>query len=185
MPNRTIALRHYNRYSGACKTVSDHLLRQPKRGADMENLTITAVDVRCADAVGLIAGLDAELRPRYPDVDGRYAAANALADHTTFLVGYIAGQPIACGAFRPMDSEAAEIKRMFVQPAWRGRGVARRLLAELERLARAAGHSVARLETGIDLHNAVRLYEAAGYRRIAKYGIYAGNADSVCFEKAL
>ncbi len=151
----------------------------------MENLTITAVDIRCADAVALIAGLDQELRRRYPDVDGRYAAANALADHATFLVGYVGGEPIACGAFRPMDPKAAEIKRMFVLPAWRGRGIARRLLAELERQARAAGHTLARLETGSDLHHAVRLYEAAGYQRIENYGVYAGNSDSVCFEKVL
>jgi GNAT superfamily N-acetyltransferase len=151
----------------------------------MDELTIEAVDVRSADAVALVARLDEELTRRYGDVQGQFTAANALADHATFLVGYLGGRPVACGAFRPMDSGAAEVKRMFVEPDLRGRGIARRLLDELEDRARRAGYSVTRLETGVYQPEAIRLYERAGYRRIANYGIYAGNPDSVCFEKAL
>jgi GNAT superfamily N-acetyltransferase len=151
----------------------------------MDDVTIEAVDVRAADAVALVARLDAELTRRYGDVQGQFTAANALADHTTFLVGYLAGRPIACGAFRPMDATAAEVKRMFVEPDCRGRGIARRILAELEDRARRAGYRFARLETGVYQPEAIRLYESAGYRRIANYGVYVGNVDSVCFEKPL
>jgi GNAT superfamily N-acetyltransferase len=84
-----------------------------------------------------------------------------------------------------MDESAVEVKRMFVEPDCRGRGIARRLLAELEECARRAGYSVARLETGVRQPEAIGLYESAGYRRIPNYGMYAGIADSACFEKSL
>jgi GNAT superfamily N-acetyltransferase len=151
----------------------------------LEPLTIKAVDAHCADAVLLIARLDEELRQRYPDVKGHYAAANALAPQAVLLVGYVGGRPVACGAYRPMDDSAAEIKRMYVEPSCRGQGFARRLLADLEQRARAAGFSLARLETGIYQSEAIRLYEAAGYSRIENYGVYVGNPDSICFEKGL
>lgn len=148
-------------------------------------LTIEAVDVRSADAVLLVARLDEELTRRYGAVQRHFTTANVLADHSTFLVGYLGGRPVACGAFRPMGAGAAEIKRMYVEPECRGRGIGRRLLAELEQQARRAGYAVARLETGVNQPEALRLYESAGYRRIDNYGIYAGNPDSVCFEKPL
>jgi ribosomal protein S18 acetylase RimI-like enzyme len=149
------------------------------------DLTIEAAGVRSADAGLLVARLDEELNRRYGEVQGQFTAANALADHSTFLVGYVAGRPVACGAFRPMGGPAVEVKRMYVEPEFRGRGIARRLLAELEERARRAGYTLARLETGVAQPEAVRLYESAGYRRIDNYGIYAGNADSACFEKSL
>jgi GNAT superfamily N-acetyltransferase len=150
-----------------------------------DDLAINAVDVRSSDASLLVARLDAELDRRYGPVQGQFTAANALADQTRFLVGYVAGRPVACGAFRPMDAVAAEIKRMYVEPEFRGRGIARRVLVELEERARRDGFSRTRLETGIYQPEAIRLYESAGYRRIDNYGVYAGCADSVCFEKSL
>jgi ribosomal protein S18 acetylase RimI-like enzyme len=151
----------------------------------MGDLTIEAVDVRSANAMRLVGRLDDELTRRYGEGQGQLTAANALADHATFLVGYLDGRPVACGAFRPMDGAAVEIKRMFVDPDCRGRGIARRLLGELENRARQGGFSQSRLETGVHQREAIRLYESAGYRRIANYGIYAGNSDSICFEKTL
>jgi putative acetyltransferase len=151
----------------------------------MQELTIEAVDIRSGDALNLIARLDDELTRRYGDVQGQSGAANTLADHATFLVASLDGRPVGCGAFRPMGGMAVEIKRMFVEPDCRGRGLARRLLAELEERARRAGYSLARLETGVRQPEAIRLYESAGYRRIPSYGTYAGNADSACFEKSL
>ncbi|SRR5579884_4013239 len=151
----------------------------------MDELTIKAVDVRSADAVQLVACLDEELDRLYGAVPDQFTAANALAEHATFLVGYVAGRPVACGAFRALDDSAVEVKRLYVEPEFRGRGLARRLLAELEGRARRSGFSLARLETGVRQPEAIRLYESAGYRRIASYGIYAGNADSICFEKPL
>jgi putative acetyltransferase len=151
----------------------------------MDNLTIEPGAIASADAVRLVARLDAELDRRYPNARGQFTAANTLADHATFLVATLDGRPVGCGAFRPLDDSAVEVKRMFVEPDCRGRGIGRRLLAELEDRARRAGYSLARLETGVRQPEAIGLYESAGYRRIPNYGIYAGNADSACFEKSL
>jgi GNAT superfamily N-acetyltransferase len=92
---------------------------------------------------------------------------------------------VACGAFRPLEGEVCEIKRMFVAPDCRGRGYSRLVLAELERLAVGWGYTTARLETGDRQPEAIGLYEGAGYRRIPPYGIYVGSERSVCFEKQL
>jgi GNAT superfamily N-acetyltransferase len=151
----------------------------------MHELTIQPRDACSPEAVLLIARLDEELDRRYGALQEGQNAANVLDTANTFLVAYLDGRPVGCGAFRPMGGGAAEVKRMYVEPECRGRGIARRVLAELEERARRAGHALARLETGIRQPEAIRLYESAGYRRIPNYGIYADNPDSVCFEKSL
>ena len=79
----------------------------------------------------------------------------------------------------------AELKRMYVVPAARRKGFARRLLEELETVARELDVRVLRLETGIHQPESVALYEGAGYRPIAPYGEYIGNTYSLCYEKLL
>jgi GNAT superfamily N-acetyltransferase len=74
---------------------------------------------------------------------------------------------------------------MYVLPEWRGHGVAHAILDEIERLARAADYSLARLETGLRQPRAINLYETCGYHRIESYGRYRGDPLSVCFEKEL
>jgi ribosomal protein S18 acetylase RimI-like enzyme len=78
-----------------------------------------------------------------------------------------------------------EIKRMYVEPAFRGRGIGRRILAALEERGREAGYKRMWLETGTSQPEAVSLYEAAGYRRIAPYGFYRFDPRSLCYEKVL
>jgi GNAT superfamily N-acetyltransferase len=87
-----------------------------------------------------------------------------------FLVGYGPdGQAVCCGAIKRLDDRACELKRMYVVPEARRRGVARALLAELERAARELGYELARLDTGPRQPEAQRLYESAGYRPIANF----------------
>lgn len=102
-----------------------------------------------------------------------------------FVVGWVGGRAVACGAFRPLAPGVCEVKRMYVAPDCRGRGYARAVLAELERRAAAAGYTVARLETGVRQPEAIALYERAGYARAPNYGPYVGNEQSVCFERQL
>ena len=92
---------------------------------------------------------------------------------------------MACGAWQPLEPGVAELKRMYVRPAYRGRGIARQLVVALEEEAFAAGRPVLRLETGTYLTRAIALYRSAGYRPIPVYGEYVGNPYSVCFEKRL
>jgi len=86
-----------------------------------------------------------------------------------FIVGCLAGEPVCCGGVKRLDEVACEIKRMYVVPEQRGRGVARRLLHELEDRARALGYELARLDTGPQQPWAQHLYESEGYRSIENF----------------
>jgi GNAT superfamily N-acetyltransferase len=86
-----------------------------------------------------------------------------------FLVGYEDGVATCCGGIKRLDDESCEIKRMYVIPAARGRGVARILLEALEQQARELGYTIARLDTGPKQPGAQHLYESAGYEAIANF----------------
>jgi GNAT superfamily N-acetyltransferase len=86
-----------------------------------------------------------------------------------FLVGYEDEVAICCGGIKRLDAEICELKRMYVIPAARGRGVARVLLAALEARARELGYTIARLDTGPKQPSAQHLYESAGYVSIPNF----------------
>ncbi len=137
------------------------------------------------DAVRLIGELQQEYVIRYGGVDrSPFDPAEFAPPGGLFLVAYAGGAAAGCGGWRAHGSEA-EIKRMYVMPAARGRGLARRLLAELERTARAAGHHRVILETGRQQPEAVALYRSAGYADIPAYGYYACSPHSMHFGKVL
>lgn len=100
-----------------------------------------------------------------------------------FLIGLLDGQAICCGGVKRLDEQTCEIKKMYLVPEIRGRGVARLLLHALEQRARELGYTVARLDTGPRQANARGLYESEGYREIENFN---GNPIAVFFgEKAL
>lgn len=106
-----------------------------------------------------------------------------------FLVAYLGGNPVGCGGLRLVGegpgNNIAEIKRMYVEPAARGRGIARALLAALEDVARRAGCTQVRLETGTLQPEALALYGSSGYLPIPPYGYYRCAPESRCFAKTL
>jgi GNAT superfamily N-acetyltransferase len=103
-----------------------------------------------------------------------------------FVVAWLAGDPVGCGGWRRLPQRGrVEIKRMYVLPAARGRGVARAILAELERTAAAAGAAEVVLETGTEQPEAMQLYLSSGYDPVTGYGHYAGRPRSRAFGKAL
>jgi putative acetyltransferase len=151
-------------------------------------MELRSADPSSPEAAGLIGALSRELAKRYDfkdDGSGNFKPQDASVPRSEFLVGVVDGRPVACGALRPMDEFAAEIKRMYVVPEQRGRGLSKLVLAELERRAAAIGYRAVRLETGTRQPEAIALYERAGYRRIPNFGIYADNPLSVCYEKEL
>jgi GNAT superfamily N-acetyltransferase len=153
---------------------------------DAEELVIEAEHPRAAEAALLIELLSAELGQRYgDDGDGHFRPEDVCVPGGVFLVARLGSVPVGCGALRPITSETGEIKRMFVEPAYRGRGFSRRILAELERRAAEFGYRAVRLETGTVQHEALRLYETSGYHRIECYGYHKDDPRSVCFEKKL
>ena len=108
-----------------------------------------------------------------------------MTARTAMVVARVEGEPVGCGALRRIDETTVEVKRMYVVPAMRRRGISRRVLSELERLAGEFGYERIILETGTFQPEALALYHAARYRRTAAYGRYVGNPDAHCFEKSM
>ncbi|QFZ22817.1 GNAT family N-acetyltransferase [Saccharothrix syringae] len=145
------------------------------------------------DSAKLIAELQQVYVTRYGDGDiTPVDPAQFAAPRGHFLVGYVDDVPVACGGWRAHDEAQhslrpgdAEIKRMYVADALRGRGLARRLLAALEDEARAQGRKRMVLETGTRQPEAISLYTSSGYTRIDNFGVYRDHPDSLCFAKDL
>ena len=137
------------------------------------------------DAAQLIAEVQQEYEVRYGSQDSAPAnPAEFSAPRGLFLVGYLDGAPVACGGWRATGDDA-EIKRMYVARAARRSGLARAILAELERTARAAGHRRMILETGSPQPEAIALYRSAGYTEIPAFGYYADAPLSIHLGKVL
>jgi GNAT superfamily N-acetyltransferase len=127
------------------------------------------------DGAQLVAAMRAEIAAIYDglDLDGdampRAGAAELGPPGGGFVVGYLDDRPVCCGGIKRLDDRACELKRMYVVPEQRGRGIARALLAELEARAIRLGYQVARLDTGPRQPAAQALYESAGYRPIENF----------------
>ena len=139
-------------------------------------------------AMKLIGEVQAEYVVRYGGPDdspievGEFAPPQGL-----FLVGYLDGEPVATGGLRRHDGpdSSVEIKRMYVVPAARRKGLSRIILAALEDRARAMGANRIVLETGEVQPEAISLYETSGYERIDGYGFYKCAPLSISFAKRL
>jgi GNAT superfamily N-acetyltransferase len=145
------------------------------------------------DALALIEEVQAEYTVRYGGPDTT-PLAPAMFDppQGAFFVGYVEGAPVAMGGwrFRPDVTafgrfRAAEIKRMYVGPGARRRGLARVVLAHLEQTARAAGADLMVLETGIEQPEAIALYLASGYEAVEGFGHYKWSPKSRYYGKRL
>ncbi len=138
------------------------------------------------DVGRLVAQVQAEYVVRYGGPDraavepGEFTPPNGA-----FLVGLLDGDPVATGAWRHIDDATAEIKRMYVAPRARGRGLARAILAELESRAAAAGHARMVLNTGRAQPEAIALYESSGYLPVPGFGHYACTPGALFYGKAL
>jgi ribosomal protein S18 acetylase RimI-like enzyme len=141
------------------------------------------------DAAPLIAELQRFFVVRYGEEDltpvdpAQFAPPRGL-----FLIAYLDDRAVACGGWRVHegpDGPDAELKRMYVSPAARGRGVARAVLAELERTAVEAGYHRMVLETGVKQPEALALYRSAGYVEVPKFGYYAEVPSAVHLGKTI
>jgi GNAT superfamily N-acetyltransferase len=140
------------------------------------------------DVTALVDAQQAEMRGLYEgeaDIGPTREAAMFVPPDGEFLVVRDGGRAIGCGGVCRFDESRAELKRMYVVPEARGRGLGRLLLVELEAEARRLGYDGIVLETGDRQTEALGLYTSAGYERIPCYGVYATRALSLCFEKRL
>ena len=148
-------------------------------------LIVRSEDPHTDTARRLIDEMCAELIKRYQRPPSTYLLEEAAAPRAGFMVAWLDDEAIGCGALRCIDETTVEVKRMYVAPAGRRRGAARRILAELERIAAGFGYARIRLETGIFQPEAIALYDSSGYQRTPPYGRYIDNPEAVCFEKRL
>jgi putative acetyltransferase len=150
------------------------------------NVTVAVEPFDSVDARRLVGALDAELSQLYEPQQrfGPNLKPEQLAPGLgTFVVARNDGRAIGCGALRRLDATSGEVKRMYVEPDLRGRGVAKQVLARLELAAVELRIRRLVLETGIHQADAIALYTRAGFRSIPCWGEYAGSPTSVCFEK--
>jgi ribosomal protein S18 acetylase RimI-like enzyme len=99
------------------------------------------------------------------------------------LIARVGGEPAGLGGVRHLDTDVAEVKSMYLAPAFRGRSLARKLLGELEEIARRRGCRAARLDTSDYLTSAIALYRGAGYREVPAYN--ANAKANLWFERPL
>jgi GNAT superfamily N-acetyltransferase len=132
----------------------------------------------------LIGRVQQEYVQRYGGPDEAVVdPAEFLPPHGLFLVAEVDGVPAGCGAWRAIDADVAEIKRVYVEPGFRRRGLAQEVVAWLERSAAAAGHREIVLNTGDRQPEALALYAELGYRPVPGYGIYACSPGAVFLGK--
>jgi GNAT superfamily N-acetyltransferase len=138
------------------------------------------------DARALIAELEAELVPLYPQESRHgYSVAKLSAQGVAFFVMRQDGAAAGCGGVQLYGTEYGELKRMYVRPRFRGLGLARQMVEHLADHARRHGVMRLRLETGIHQHAAIGLYEKVGFRLVPAFGTYREDPLSRFYEKEL
>lgn len=137
------------------------------------------------DFKALVKLLDADLAERDGADHGFYSQFNKIDKIRHAVVCYENDRPIGCGAIKAFNEEAMEVKRMYVSPDGRNKGIATGVLTALENWAHELGYAQCVLETGKRQPEAIALYEKNGYQRTENYGQYVGVENSVCFAKVL
>ena len=131
----------------------------------------------------LVAELDADLKIRDGIDNAFYSQFNKIDKIKYAVVAYENKIPVGCGAIKEYSQDAMEVKRMYVPPDHRGKGIAIKILAELEIWANELDHPRCILETGKRQPEAIALYKKSGYKIIPNFGQYENVENSVCFEK--
>ena len=137
------------------------------------------------DFINLVKNLDAELAKRDGNDHSFYSQFNKIDKIKHVVLAYENNRPLSCGAIKEFNATTVEVKRMYVSPEMRGKGIAAEVLLALEDWAKELAYTRCVLETGKRQPEAIRLYEKCGYVRIPNYGQYIGVENSVCFEKNL
>jgi putative acetyltransferase len=133
----------------------------------------------------LVSFLDAHLSVLNGEDDAFYAQYNHLNVIKHVIIAYIEEKPVGCGAIKAYSDESMEIKRMYVLPEHRGRGIATQILNELEDWAKELGYHSTVLETLKTQENVVKVYAKNGYKVIPNYGQYVGMETSICMKKSI
>ncbi len=135
--------------------------------------------------IDLVNQLDTDLAVRDGEDHSFYSQFNKIDNIKYALVAYIDQKPIGCGAIKEFKSDSMQVKRMYVLPRFRGQGIAKTILLDLENWTKELGYTKCVLETGKRQPEAIQLYKSKGYKIISNYGQYIGIENSICFQKYL
>jgi putative acetyltransferase len=149
------------------------------------DIHVVSTSANNGDFIKLTHLLDKEFCEMFGDVVKQYEAFNRLDDIRDVIVLYDGLVPIACGSFKRYSNDTVEIKRVFVQKEYRQKGLAIKIMQQLEKRAIKQGFTYAILETGVELKPAVQLYRSLGYEIVNNYGQYEEDAICVCMKKKL
>jgi putative acetyltransferase len=133
----------------------------------------------------LIGELDNDLFMRYPEIQQFYMPLNKVEYIDAVVIAYELEKPVGCGSFKIREQDSVEIKRMYVRPDERGKGIAQKILDELLTWAKELGFQKALLETGLKQHEAICLYEKSGFVRIDNFAPYQDMPNSICYMKTI
>ncbi len=148
-------------------------------------ITIVRTDSGNHNFIELVKLLDADLAIRDGNEHTFYAQFNSIQSIKYAVVVYEDELPLGCGAIKEYDADTMEIKRMYVVPERRNKGIAGAILSALEQWAVELSYKKCILETGKKQPEAIALYIKHGYRTMPNYGQYAGVENSLCFEKVI
>lgn len=148
-------------------------------------VTLRAVPADDPVALRLVSAMADELTLRYGDGGLSPASPEQFLAPGAFLLAELDGVAVGCAGLRPDGRGSAEVKRMYVDPAARGRGVARVLLRALVEHGRGHGLHRLELETGTAQPEAIALYESEGWRPVAAFGHYKDDPRTRCYELPL
>ena len=149
-------------------------------------IVIAREEADSPDASELVIELESHLAERYP-IESRhgFSVEKLLEEEVAFFVGRVDGTAAACGGVLLVGERYGEVKRMWVRPPFRRRGLGRAMLERLVEHTLSRGIDVLRLETGVVQTAAIALYEGLGFRRIPPFPPYRDDPLSLCYETSL
>jgi putative acetyltransferase len=150
-----------------------------------EAVTIAAERPDAPEVAALIEELETHLASLYARESRHgFSIDKLISENVAFFVVRVDGAAAGCGGIKLFGSEFGELKRMYVRPAFRGRGLGRLLVDRLADHARSRGITILRLETGIYQREAIALYEKLGFKQIQPFGHYTNDPVSRCYERS-
>ncbi|KGD69082.1 N-acetyltransferase [Flavobacterium aquatile] len=148
-------------------------------------MTVTRTTSDNPDFEKLVIELDAFLAILDGEDHAFYAQFNKSSALKNAIIVYENETAVGIGAYKEYDSETVEMKRMYTLPQFRGKGIASKILSDLELWATEENYKIAVLETGFMQKDAISLYQKLGYVITENYGQYIGVENSICMKKSL
>lgn len=149
------------------------------------DIHLVSTNANSDDFVKLTNLLDKEFYEMFGDVVKRYEEFNRLKEIDHVIVLYDGIIPVACGSFKKYNNDTVEIKRVFVYKEYRQKGLATKIMRQLEKFAIKQGFVYSILETGVELKPAIALYKSLGYEIVNNYAQYEADSICVCMKKKL